>query len=82
MLGTFNGIFYSSLGLISLPAPWLGAQIWERFTPRTPFYITAIAALITIVPTWLFFKVPDEGEKEVPRGGEAERASLAAEPGT
>jgi MFS family permease len=63
MLGTFNGVFRSSLGLISLPAPWLGAQIWERVSPRTPFYITAIAALITVVPTWLFFKVPKKEEQ-------------------
>jgi MFS family permease len=83
MLGAFNGIFYSSLGFISLPAPWLGAQIWERFTPRTPFYITAIAALITIVPTWLFFKAPDKKEEaDIPQSGETERASLATEPGT
>jgi MFS family permease len=60
MLGTFTGLFRSSLGLISLPAPYLGAQLWERTTPQVPFIITAVAALITIIPTWLFFKVPDE----------------------
>jgi MFS family permease len=60
MLGTFTGLFRSSLGLISLPAPYLGAQLWERFSPQTPFAITAVAALITIIPTWLFFKVPDD----------------------
>jgi len=58
MLGTFTGLFRSSIGLISLPAPYLGARLWERFSPQTPFVITAIAALVTIIPTWLFFKVP------------------------
>jgi hypothetical protein len=58
MLGTFTGLFRSSLGLISLPAPWLGAQLWERFNPRLPFAITAIVGLITIIPTWLKFKLP------------------------
>jgi len=60
MLGTFSGLFRSSLGLISLPAPYIGARLWETFSPKVPFVITAIAALITIIPTWLFFKVPDE----------------------
>jgi len=60
MLGLFNGMFYSSLGLISLPAPWIGAQLWERYSPQFPFYITAAASLLTIIPIWLFFKVPDQ----------------------
>lgn len=75
MLGLFNGIFYSSLGLISLPAPWIGAQLWERFSPQFPFYITAAAALLTIIPTWLFFKVPD---KQPP--GQAGAIALPAVP--
>ena len=58
-LGTFSGLFHSSLGFISLPAPWLGAQLWERFNPRLPFMITAVMALVTIVPTWFKFKLPD-----------------------
>ena len=58
-LGTFSGLFHSSLGFISLPAPWLGAQLWERFSPRLPFLITAVMALVTIVPTWFKFKLPD-----------------------
>jgi MFS family permease len=57
-LGTFSGLFQSSLGFISLPAPWVGAQLWERFTPRLPFLITAIVSLVTVVPAWLKFKLP------------------------
>ena len=60
MLGTFSGIFYSSLGLISLPAPWLGAQLWERFSPRLPFMITAAAALLILVPVWFKFRLPEK----------------------
>lgn len=60
MLGTFTGLFRSSLGLISLPAPYIGALMWERFNPQLPFIITAVVALFSIIPTWLFFKVPDE----------------------
>ncbi len=57
-LGTFSGLFHSSLGFISLPAPWIGALLWERFDPRLPFLITAIVALVTVIPVWLKFKLP------------------------
>jgi MFS family permease len=50
-LGIFTGLFRGSLGFISLPAPWVGAQLWERFNPRLPFIITAIVSLITVIPT-------------------------------
>ncbi len=59
-LGIFTGMFRSSLGLISLPAPYIGAQLWERFNPRVPFIITAILALISVIPAWFKFKLPDE----------------------
>ncbi|GAJ24255.1 unnamed protein product, partial [marine sediment metagenome] len=28
------GFLYTSLGVVSLPAPWIGAQLWERVSPR------------------------------------------------
>ena len=59
-LGIFTGMFSSSLGLISLPAPFIGAQLWERFNPRVPFIITAILSLISVIPAWFKFKLPDE----------------------
>ncbi|GAB4580947.1 MAG: MFS transporter [Anaerolineales bacterium] len=67
-LGIFSGLFYSSVGLVSLPAPWLGAQLWERFNPRVPFMITAGVALLTVIPIWLKFKVPEK-EEPVPAEG-------------
>ena len=76
MLGTFSGVFDSSRGFISLPAPWLGAQLWERFSPRLPFTITALAALAIIPPIWLKFRVP----KEAPAPGETPEAPAAITP--
>ncbi len=61
-LGIFTGLFRGSLGFISLPAPWVGAQLWERYNPRLPFIITAILSLITVIPTWFKFKVPEKAE--------------------
>lgn len=59
-LGIFTGMFRSSLGLISLPAPYIGAQLWDRFNPRIPFVITAVLALISVIPAWFKFKLPED----------------------
>jgi MFS family permease len=64
-IGRLRAIAIGSLGFISLPAPWLGAQLWERFNPRLPFLITALVALATILPTWLKFKLPGSSKAEV-----------------
>jgi len=55
--GTAFGLFSTSLGIISLPAPWIGAQLWDRVSPQFPFTITAIAMLLAVVPIWLKFKL-------------------------
>lgn len=62
MLGTFSGLFGSSLGLISLPAPWIGAQLWERFNAKLPFYITAVSSLVILPIILLKFKLPKAPE--------------------
>lgn len=55
--GTAFGLFHTSLGVVSLPAPWLGAQLWERVSPRYPFSLTAWISLLTVIPVWLKFKL-------------------------
>jgi MFS family permease len=59
-LGTYSGVFNSSKGFISLPAPWLGAQLWERFSPQMPFVVTAMASFLIVFPIWFKFKAPDK----------------------
>ncbi|MFZ2098731.1 MAG: MFS transporter [Anaerolineales bacterium] len=60
--GTAFGLFGTSLGLVSLPAPAVGAQLWERYSPRLPFYVTGMAALVSAIPAWFKFKLPKNGE--------------------
>ena len=60
--GTAFGLFSTSLGVVSLPAPAIGAQLWQRVGPRVPFMITAYAALFAILPVWRKFKLPKGGE--------------------
>jgi MFS family permease len=65
LLGTFSGVLYSSLGFISLPGPWLGAQLWEHVSPQFPFIITAAASLLIVIPIYFKFRLPDK-DKEAP----------------
>ena len=60
--GTAFGLLNSSLGLFSLPAPAIGAQLWDRFTPQTPFRITAGIVLLSAIPAWAKFKLPKTQE--------------------
>jgi MFS family permease len=61
-LGAFTGLFQGSLGFISLPAPWIGAMLWENYNPRLPFMITAFVLLLSIIPVWFKFKLPKPPE--------------------
>jgi MFS family permease len=62
--GTAFGLFSSSLGIVSLPAPAIGAQMWEHISPRAPFLVTGAAALTSVLPTWLKFKLPKGSEEQ------------------
>lgn len=63
--GTGFGLINSSLGLFSLPAPWIGAKLWTSYNPRLPFIITAAVTLISTVPVWFKFKLPKKPTEEI-----------------
>lgn len=65
MMGTFSGVFNSSRGFISLPAPWIGAQLWEKVSPQTPFFFTSAAALLITIPIYFKFKAPSKDSPEL-----------------
>lgn len=60
--GTGFGLIQSSLGLFSLPAPYVGGQLYEKVSPRFPFIITAWVSLVTVIPAWLKFKLPKDNQ--------------------
>jgi MFS family permease len=62
MRGTAFGLFQTSLGVFSLPAPAIGAQLWERVSPRFPFALTAWIGLLSVIPVWFKFKLPAHGK--------------------
>ncbi|MGD8751533.1 MAG: MFS transporter [Anaerolineales bacterium] len=62
--GTAFGLLQSSLGLFSLPAPAIGGQLWANISPRFPFSLTAWVTLVTVIPAWLKFKLPQKSGEE------------------
>jgi MFS family permease len=62
--GVAFGLFSTSLGLVSLPAPLIGGYLWENVSPRFPFILTAAASLLAILPAWFKFKIDPNLEAE------------------
>lgn len=62
--GTGFGLIQSSLGLFSLPAPYIGGYLYENVSPKIPFIITAWVSLVSVIPAWLKFKLPDKSNEE------------------
>jgi MFS family permease len=58
--GTAFGLFSTSIGIISLPAPYVGAMLWERFAPQVPFYAPLVATLLLLPIIWVKFRLPRE----------------------
>ncbi len=50
--GLTYGLVATSLGILSLPAPWIGSQVWQRVNPRAPFLLTIVLAALVIIPAW------------------------------
>jgi len=62
--GLAFGFFGTSLGLLSLPFPWIGAQLWDRVAPHTPFWLTAVACVISVPIAVHAFVLPGKGQPE------------------
>ena len=62
--GTAFGLFSTSIGIISLPAPYLGALLWERVNPQFPFYIPLVATLLLLPVMWFKFRLPSSGPED------------------
>lgn len=56
--GTAFGLFSTSLGIISLPSPYIGVMLWERFGPQMPFYVPLVAMMLMLPVIWFKFRLP------------------------
>ena len=66
---SLRGISYAlittSTGILSLPSPWIGGQLWKLFGPQAPCLFTVALGSLAVVPAWFKLVVP-----KGPRGGE------------
>jgi DHA1 family multidrug resistance protein-like MFS transporter len=71
--GTAFGFFSTSLGIISLPAPFIGTVLWQKYNPKVPFYVPMAAVLLTLPVVWFKFKLPksDQGSTQASSAGGA-----------
>lgn len=58
MRGTAFGFFSSSIGILSLPMPYVGTLLWENFGPKVPFYVPLVAMMMMLPVIWLKFRLP------------------------
>ena len=74
--GTGFGLVHSGLGLFSLPAPAIGAKLYESISPTTPLWITTIASVLAVIPAIFKFKLTDKDRQQIEK---AEAKILLAE---
>jgi MFS family permease len=59
--GIAFGLFSTSVGVIALPAPFIGAFLYETFNPRLPFILPTIALLVVVPIVWKKFHLRPNG---------------------
>ncbi|MBN2047328.1 MAG: MFS transporter [Anaerolineaceae bacterium] len=63
--GIAFGFFSTSLGVISLPAPYLGSLLWEHVSAKAPFYFPLVATLLVMPIVWFKFRLERTKNAEV-----------------
>lgn len=56
--GLAFGLFSTSVGVVALPAPFIGAWLYETFNPQIPFILPTVALLVTMPIAWRKFRLP------------------------
>ncbi len=51
--GTAFGLVSTSLGLMSLPAPYIGGILWKAFGPKAPFVVPLVAGIAIAPLIWV-----------------------------
>ena len=66
LLGLAFGLFSTSVGVVALPAPFIGAWLYETFSPQLPFILPTIALLVSMPIAWKKFQI-NKDESEIPK---------------
>ena len=56
--GVAYALIPALIGLVALPAPWIGGQIWETTSPKIPFLATFLLGSLALIPAWFKLRVP------------------------
>ncbi len=56
--GLAYGLLATSWGILSLPSPWIGGLLWDRFGPQAPFIATVVLGCLTLLPAWVRLRAP------------------------
>lgn len=56
--GLAFGLFSTSVGVVALPAPFIGAWLYETYNPQLPFILPTIALLVAMPIAWRKFHMP------------------------
>ena len=63
-----RGIAYAlvatSVGLVSLASPWIGARLWVTFGPKVPYILTVLLGSLALIPAWTKLRVPAKEAQE------------------
>jgi len=59
--GTAFGLVSTTLGIASLPAPYIGGLMWAKFGPKAPFVLPLLASLSMAAILW--FRLPGRHDK-------------------
>lgn len=81
MRGTAYGLFSTSLGLISLPAPYIGGLMWRTLGPRAPFMVPLVSSLVLAPLLWIKLGSA-KGKANAAVTDEADAASAEADTGS
>jgi len=71
MRGMAYGLFWTSMSIFTLPAPFLGSYMWEKITPASPFIIVAGMTLLVGIIAWFKLKPDEKDIDEVNAGSPA-----------
>jgi MFS family permease len=58
--GLAFGFFGTSLGILSLPFPWIGAKLWDTIAPQAPFAVVVVSCIISMIIAWFKFATPKD----------------------
>lgn len=66
--GTAFGFFSSSIGILSLPMPYIGTMLWQNFGPKVPFYVPLVSLIMMLPVIWFKFRLPKAEKPASPDG--------------